>query len=61
MTFDEPLLSTREAESKNNQFIMGIMIDELIRFNFMEQSAQYLGVYCDTDPFENTADEHLVN
>lgn len=61
MTFDEPLLSTREAESQTNQFIMGIQVDELIRFNFLEQSAQYLGVYCESDPFETTADEHLIN
>ncbi len=61
MTFNEPLLSTREAESQNNQFIMGIHVDELVRFNFLERSAQYFGVYCESDPFETTADEHLIN
>jgi len=43
------------------QEYLGVSFNDLILSCFLEQSAKYLGVYCEQDPFELRDDKYLIN
>ena len=43
------------------QDYLGVSFDELVLFCFLEQSAKYLGMFYEQDPYELRDDKYLIN
>ena len=43
------------------QEYLGMSFNDLVLSGFLEQSAKYLGVYCEQDPLELRDDKYLIN
>jgi len=64
MNSNDSLISTdseNTVEARLFQEYLGVNFDDLVLSCFLEQSAKYMGIYCEQDPHGLRDDKYLIN
>jgi len=56
-----PTSIENSVTTQSFQEYLGMSFNDLVLSCFLEQSAKYLGVYCEQDPLELRDDKYLIN